>query len=93
MSERAKFRLIASLMTLPLLVAGCDREAEHKEAEFKIVADSLASQTDELCAAAKAAQSAWLAQGNSERWSHWRAEADRYCGLAAKGMIFAPRGD
>lgn len=93
MNARPEFSLIANLTAMlgAALLAGCDREAERKEGEFRIVADSPASTTDELCEVAEAAASAWLRRQNSERYSHWSAEAGRYCGLKELGIMFPPR--
>ena len=91
MNERLEFALIAGLMALPLLTTACDRAAESKESEFKMVADSLASTNRELCGAAESAASAWLTRQDSERYAHWKAEAERYCGLNDIGLMFPPR--
>lgn len=66
-----------------LALSACDNPTAEAEARLKTVMESGGSNSD-ICAAAREAAEAWLADGDQAEYYRTRAMRDIYCDAAAR---------
>lgn len=63
-----------------LVLAGCSRDAERAEEDYKFALTS--GTMDQACEAAKRARSAWFERRNADKLKTWEFNAQASCGYA-----------